>query len=65
MKELRFSADGGEWRVAFAFDPERQGILLVTGDKSGVAQKRFYRMLIERADARFERHLETMKEQGK
>ncbi|RBP08636.1 hypothetical protein DFR50_12422 [Roseiarcus fermentans] len=33
MKELRFDADGGVWRVAFAFDPERQGVLLVAGDK--------------------------------
>src|ERR1039457_4116929 len=24
MKELRFDADGGVWRVAFAFDPERK-----------------------------------------
>src|SRR5271154_5896163 len=23
MKELRFEAEGGEWRVAFAFDPKR------------------------------------------
>ena len=23
MKELRFRADGGVWRIAFAFDPER------------------------------------------
>ncbi len=29
MKELRFEADGGVWRVAFAFDPERKAILLV------------------------------------
>jgi hypothetical protein len=29
------------WRVAFAFDPEREAILLVAGDKAGVAQKRF------------------------
>jgi hypothetical protein len=35
MKELRFRADGGVWRVAFAFDPRRNGILLVAGDKSG------------------------------
>lgn len=41
MKELRFNAAGGVWRVAYAFDPERQAILLVAGDKSGVAQKRF------------------------
>src|ERR1035441_497226 len=37
MKELRFDADGGVWRVAFAFDPERKAILLVAGDKGGVA----------------------------
>jgi hypothetical protein len=45
MKELRFNADDGVWRVAFAFDPKRQAILLVAGDKSGVNQKRFYRNL--------------------
>jgi hypothetical protein len=57
MKELRFSADDGVWRVAFAFDPERQAILLVAGDKAGVAQKRFYKGLIARADKRFDEHL--------
>ena len=31
MKELRFNADGGEWRVAFAFDVKRAAILLVAG----------------------------------
>lgn len=41
MKELRFNADDGVWRVAFAFDPSRQAVLLVAGDKSGVNQKRF------------------------
>src|SRR5580693_194607 len=35
MKELRFDAGGGVWRVAFAFDPARKAILLVAGDKSG------------------------------
>ena len=34
MKELRFTAAGGVWRVAFAFDPEREAILLAAGDKS-------------------------------
>jgi hypothetical protein len=38
MKELRFNADDGVWRVAFAFDPERKVILLVCGDKSGAAK---------------------------
>jgi hypothetical protein len=57
MKELRFDADGGVWRVAFAFDPVRRAILLVAGDKSGVSQKRFYKTLIAKADKRFGAHL--------
>ena len=46
MKELRFDAADGVWRVAFAFDPNRKAIVLVAGDKSGVSAKRFYRQLI-------------------
>jgi len=61
MKELRFAADDGVWRVAFAFDPKRQAIVLVAGDKAGIAQKRFYKALIAKADARFAAHLETLK----
>jgi len=57
MKELRFSAADGEWRVAFAFDPRRRAILLVAGDKSGGSEKRFYRKLIRKADERFNAHL--------
>ena len=57
MKELRFDAAGGEWRVAFAFDPRRKAILLVAGDKSGGSEKRFYRELIRKADDRFDAHL--------
>ena len=45
----------------FAFDPKRRAILLVAGDKGGVAQKRFYKSLIAKADARFAGHLETLK----
>jgi hypothetical protein len=53
MKELRFEADDGVWRVAFAFDPERKAILLVAGDKSGGSEKRFYRTLIARRTSVF------------
>ena len=61
MKELRFTADGGVWRVAFAFDPERKAVLLVAADKSGVAERRLYRRLIGKADERFDRHLDRLK----
>jgi hypothetical protein len=62
MKEIRFKADDGEWRVAFAFDPVRQAILLVAGDKAGVAQRRFYKVLLRKADSRFAAHLKRLKE---
>lgn len=57
MKELRFEAADGVWRFAFAFDPNRQAIVLVGGDKSGVSEKRFYRQLIKKADDRFDDHI--------
>jgi hypothetical protein len=57
MKELRFSAAGGEWGVAFAFDTRRKGILPIAGDKSGGSEKRFYRELLRKADNRFDAHL--------
>jgi hypothetical protein len=65
MKELRFSAADGEWRVAFAFDPKRRAILLVAGDKSRGSKKRFYRELIRKADNRFDAHLVRLKRERK
>ena len=59
MKELRVGARGGVWRVAFAFDPDRQAILLVAGDKSNVEPRRFYERLIREADGRFDAYLKS------
>ena len=60
MKELRFGRQGEVWRVAFAFDPDRQAILLVGGNKGGADQKRFCKRLIGLADDRFDRHLAAL-----
>jgi hypothetical protein len=65
MKELRFAWAGEVWRVAFAFDPKRQAILLVGGDKGGADQRRFYKRLIAVADERFDGHLDTVKASNK
>ena len=65
MKELRFSAADGEWRLAFAFDPKRRAVLLVAGDKSGGSKKRFYRELIRKADNRFDAHIARLKKERK
>lgn len=65
LKELRFGAADGVWRVAFAFDPKRKAILLVAGDKSGGSEKTFYKRLIKKADKRFDDHLEKIKPKSK
>ena len=64
MKEMRFSAANGQWRVAFAFDPVRRAVLLVAGEKSGGSGRRFYRALIRKADERFDRHLARLADEG-
>jgi hypothetical protein len=65
MKELRFEAANGVWRVAFAFDPKRRAILLVCGDKSGGSERRFYKQLLARADERFSRYLNHLQTLGR
>jgi len=65
MKELRFSWAGQVWRVAFAFDPQRQAILLVGGDKGGADQRRFYKRLLTVADERYDDHLGSLGQSGK
>ena len=65
MKELRFSWNGQVWRVVFAFDPQRQAILLVGGDKGGADQRRFYKRLLAVADARYDDHLVTLSQSTK
>jgi len=60
MKEIRFNANDGVWRVAFAFDPSQCAILLVAGDKAGVSSEaKFYKKLIKEADQRFEAYLKS------
>ena len=58
MKEIRISVRGA-WRFAFAFDPERQAIILCGGNKEGTAQRLFYKTLIRTADKRFDDWLEA------
>ena len=60
MKEMRFSWQQEVWRVAFAFDPHRQAILLVGGNKCGVNQSRFYKRLIDIAENRYQEHLHNL-----
>ena len=61
MKELRPGSSGrSELRVLFAFDPARQAILLVAGDKAG-SWNRWYTTNIPRADDLLDEHLRDLK----
>ncbi len=53
MKELRVRSQVGVWRIAFAFDLFRKAVILVVGDKRGIASARFCKALIATADKRF------------
>ncbi|XVS68098.1 type II toxin-antitoxin system RelE/ParE family toxin [Actinosynnema sp. CA-299493] len=66
MKELRPASSGvSEVRILFAFDPRRQAILLVAGDKSG-NWRGWYERNVPLADRRFDEHLaELDKRRGK
>lgn len=59
LKELRIQSKGKPLRAFFAFDPERQAIVLCAGDKSG--DKRFYKKMIPIAESEYERHLKQQK----
>ena len=55
MKELRPGSSGAsEVRVLFVFDPDRQAVLLVAGDKAGNWQG-WYRKAIPTAERRHQR----------
>lgn len=58
LKELRPGSSGtSEIRILFAFDPERQIVVLVAGDKAGQWQK-WYKDAIPLAESRFKALLE-------
>lgn len=63
MKELRPPSSGtSEIRMLFAFDPRRQAIFLVAGDKAGNWDG-WYRQAIPLADERFSEHLRALEEE--
>ncbi len=60
MKELRVQSKKKVIRIFFAFDPNREAILLIAGDKRGKETK-FYKKMIPIADELYKKHLEALK----
>jgi hypothetical protein len=55
LRELRIRSGGRPIRVFYAFDPSRDAVLLIGGDKTG--DGRFYERLVRRADNIWEQYL--------
>ena len=62
MKELRVQYEGRPYRIFFAFDPRRNAILLIGGDKTGTG--RFYETFVPLADRLYDEYLEDLRREG-
>ena len=49
LRELRVQSQGAPLRVFYAFDPQRDAVLILGGDKTG--DTRFYETMIPRCEA--------------
>jgi hypothetical protein len=59
MKELRVQIAGDAYRILFAFDPRRAGILLMAARK---ADQKWYKDAVPKADALYDDHLRSLQE---
>ncbi|MGH9461055.1 MAG: type II toxin-antitoxin system RelE/ParE family toxin [Vicinamibacteria bacterium] len=63
LRELRVQSRGRPIRVFYAFDPWRQAVLLIAGDKTG--DDRFYETFVPKAEAIWEQYLAEEEERRK
>jgi hypothetical protein len=63
MRELRIQHHGRPYRVLYAFDPLRVGILLIGGDKTG--NERWYEEHVPVADRLYDEHVEQVERERK
>jgi hypothetical protein len=59
LRELRVQSGGRPLRIVYAFDPQRQAVLILGGDKTG--DDRFYAWTIPKAEAIWERYLQELR----
>lgn len=62
MRELRTQHAGRPFRTLYAFDPRRNAILLLGGNKTG--SNRWYEINIPIADRLYDEHLEELRKKG-
>lgn len=59
FRELRIQSSGRPLRIVYAFDPRRQAVLILGGDKTG--DDRFYARAIPKAEAIWEEYLQGVR----
>lgn len=62
MRELRTQHRGHPFRTLYAFDPMRNAILLIGGDKTG--NDRWYEIKVPIADRLYDEHLKQLEKEG-
>lgn len=62
MKELRVQHAGRPYRILFIFDPKRNAVLLIGGDKTG--NKQWYEQNVPKADEIYAAYLDETKQGG-
>lgn len=60
LRELRAQSSGHPLRIFYAFDPKRDAVLLIGGDKQG--DNRFYEKTIPVAEKIFDQYLKEQEE---
>lgn len=62
LRELRIQSHGQPLRIFYAFDPRRQIILLIGGNKTG--NNRFYDIMIPMAEDLYDVYLTELRQEG-
>ena len=62
LRELRPKRGASPLRIIYAFDPKREALLLIGGDKG--TDKRFYERAVPKAERLWKGHLEYLAKEG-
>lgn len=57
LRELRVQSGGKPLRILYAFDPNRQAVLLLSADKTGMSDKAFYATYVPKAESLWEEYM--------
>ncbi len=59
---MRFNSGEKVIRVFYIFDPDRNGVLLIGGNKSSSGDKKFYKDMIDKSEKIYAKYLDERKQ---